>query len=133
MGVRHTLYLKMPKPLSAGKRYSLDLEALNAQASDKTQNFDPFAARSEAVHVNQIGYRPDDPVKQAFVSCWLGTGGVLALPLSMAFTIVDDASGKVVFNGKSERHFPADQPELMSRDANFNGTHCCQPDSVIRN
>ena len=128
VGVRHTLYLKLPKPLHSANRYSLDVGALNTQPSDLTRDFNPVGVRSEAVHVNQIGYRPDDPVKQAFVSCWLGTAGVLKLPELIDFAVVEEASGKVAFRGKSERHFPADRPELMARDVNFNGTDVARCD-----
>jgi len=122
VGVRHTLYLRLPKPLAPGKVYSLDLGSLNTRQSRVELILDPARTRSEAVHVNQIGYRPDDPAKQAFVSCWMGTGGSLPLPASLNFSLVDDTTRKVVFSGKGERHYPADKPELMAREVNFNGT-----------
>jgi endoglucanase len=122
VGVRHMLYLKLPRPLTPGKRYHVDLGPLNTRQPRAELAFAPARVRSEAVHVNQIGYRPDDPAKQAFVSCWLGTGGPLTLPETLNCALVEDASGKVVFQGKTERHFPADKPELMAREANHNGT-----------
>ena len=122
VAVRHTLYLRLPKPLTTGQSYAIDCGALNTRQPRGDLVFDPARIRSEAVHVNQIGYRPDDPAKQAFVSCWLGTGGALKLPEALGFALVDDATGQVVFRGKGERHFPADKPELMARNVNFNGT-----------
>ena len=44
------------------------------------------------------------------------------------FSLVEDASEKTVLTGKGARHFPADQPELMSRDVNFNGTDVARCD-----
>lgn len=122
VGVRHTLYLRLPKPLTPGKTYRVDLGTLNTRQPRAELGFTPARVRSEAVHVNQIGYRPDDPAKQAFISCWLGTGGALKLPETLNCALVEDPSGQVVFQGKAERHFPADQPELMAREANHNGT-----------
>lgn len=122
LAIRHTFYLRLPKPLAAGKTYTLEFGQLNTRQAAMEFAFDPALVRSEAVHVNQIGYRPDDLAKRAMVSCWLGTGGVLKLPESLDFSLVEDAGSKVVFQGKGERHFPADKVELMARDANFNGT-----------
>jgi endoglucanase len=128
VAVRHTLYLRLPKPLTPGKSYSMNLGGLNTQSARGELAFVPTHVRSEAVHVNQIGYRPDDPMKRAFVSCWMGTGGSLTLPEVLNFALVDDASSKVVFQGKGERHFPADKAELMAREVNFNGTDVARCD-----
>lgn len=35
----------------------------------------PFTQKSESVHVSQLGFRPNDPVKVAFLSLWRGNGG----------------------------------------------------------
>ena len=49
----------------------------------------------------QVGFRPDDPVKLAFLSCWMGSGGYLAYPACLSFGIVDDETGDVVFSGNA--------------------------------
>ena len=128
LSVRHTLYLKMPEPLATGKKYNIALGALNTKQNVAGFVFDAAKIRSEAVHVNQIGYRPDDPLKRAFVSCWLGNGGVLKLPQTLDFSLVDDKTSKEVFSGKGELHFPASKPELMQTDKNFNGTDVARLD-----
>ena len=120
--IRHTLFLKLPTPLSTGTAYSLDVGKINTREQKTGFTIDPTTTRSDAVHVNQVGYRPDDSVKRAFYSCWLGTGGALTLPEVIPFSIVDDASGEIVFSGKGERHFPAERVEKMARTANFNAT-----------
>jgi endoglucanase len=122
VAVRHTLYLRLAKRLLPGKAYTVDFGALNTRQPRAALAFNPARIRSEAVHVNQIGYRPDDPAKQAFVSCWLGTGGALQLPDTLDCALLEDTSGKVVFQGKAARHFPADKPELMAREVNHTGT-----------
>lgn len=128
VSVRHTLYLRLPKSLTPGKSYAIGLGDINTRPARGELVFDPQRIRSEAVHVNQIGYRPDDPIKRAFLSCWLGTGGALKLPEVVNFALVNDASDKVVFQGKGERHFPADKAELMAREVNFNGTDVARCD-----
>ncbi|KPK63586.1 MAG: hypothetical protein AMK73_05025 [Planctomycetes bacterium SM23_32] len=100
--MRHTLYLKMAKPFAPGKTYSISIAELNVQNGDLTFTADLPNARSDTVHVNQIGYRPDDPVKRGFLSVWLGTGGGCQLPEGLTFSILDDATGTPVFSGPVE-------------------------------
>lgn len=125
---KHTYYLTLPRPLKRGSTYSISLGELNTQQEEIEFTFDPLAIRSEAVHVNQIGYRPDDPVKRGFVSCWLGNGGRLEQPDTIRFVLVDDATGQVVFRGQGECHFPATKNEELARTANFNGTDVARCD-----
>ncbi len=117
--VRHVLYLRLPAPLQAGKQYRLSF------ASDRLApvvfTHDPATRRSEAVHVSQVGFRPDDPVKVAFLSCWLGRGGGLSYPVGTPFRVLDDATGKVVFEGKAAPSRLAAEPEDVYR-RNYNGT-----------
>lgn len=120
--MRHTLYLELPSPLLAGKHYTVSVGELNTRTPSATFEFDAAKVCSEAVHVNQIGFRADDPVKGAFVSCWMGNGGVLHLPAQMKFSLVEDATGKVVFSSQSSDLWPADKLEHQMRDANFSGT-----------
>jgi len=129
----HTLYLRLSKPLASGNEYLVRFPKLNIETTETRFICNPGKVRSEAVHVNQIGYRPDDPMKQAFVSCWLGTGGAMKLSESIRFAILDDASGKEVFDGIGEVHFPAERPELMAREVNFNGTDVARLDFSLFN
>jgi len=122
MEMRHTLYLRLPKPLAAGKHYTIDMGALNKRESSTRWVNDAARVRSEAVHVNQIGFRPDDPAKRAFVSCWLGNGGALKLPTTLNFSLIDDKTGKVVWSGQSRDLWPAGKLEQMQTARNFSGT-----------
>ena len=67
------VYLNLPEPLEADSEYAVVFSGSELPA----QKFicDPVSLRSEAVHVSQSGFRPDDPAKLAFLSCWLGNGG----------------------------------------------------------
>jgi endoglucanase len=75
--------------------------------------------RSESVHISHIGFRPDDPVKTAFLSLWMGTGGGYSFAERMPFTVVDDASGERVFQGRAEPAWRADRPEKYGRQVNY--------------
>lgn len=118
--LEHTVYLKLPHRLTPGKGYTIDLGRLNMREGQVTLTFDPTTVvRSEAVHVSQIGFRPDDPVKEGRLSLWMGTGGGCTFPVGLTFRLVKDANGETVFTGKVEAHWPADKPEEAAREENF--------------
>ena len=56
------------------------------------------------MHVTQVGYRPDDPCKRAYLSIWLGADAKdQALDIDYkvdAFELVEAKSGKTVYSGK---------------------------------
>jgi endoglucanase len=124
----HTLYLQLSQPFQSGKEYTIRFPRLNTRSEEAKLTWKPASVRSDSIHVNQIGYRPDDPSKKAFVSCWMGTGGTMKLPATLRFAILEDASGKKVFDGTGELHFPADRLETMARASNFNGTDVARLD-----
>jgi len=121
--VRHTLYLRLPRPLTPGKTYDLDLGNLNTRQATVKLDFDPAQVRSEAVHVNQIGYRPDDKPKRAFLSLWLGTGGALNYPDGLTFRVVRAGTGQSVFSGKVEKALDADGTEKLWQGKPVNMVH----------
>ena len=111
--VRHMLYLRLPKPLTPGKTYDLDLGNLNTRQATVKLAFDPAKVRSEAVHVNQIGYRPDDLPKVAFLSLWMGTGGALNYPDGLMFRVVRTGTNESVYAGKVEKALDAGGTEKL--------------------
>jgi endoglucanase len=122
LAMQHTVYLKMPSPLQAGHRYVITTTGLNLKQATLTFLCDSATVRSEAVHVNQIGYRPDDSPKRAFLSVWLGNGGACPFPEGLAFHLIDDKTGKVVFTGTVARILAADATETLRRAENFSKT-----------
>ncbi len=100
--VTHRIYLELPEAIQADKHYKISIDKLNVQNPELNFIADLPQVRSEAVHVNQVGYRPDDPVKRAFLSVWLGSGGGYTFPEGLSFSLVDDASGRAVYKGKVE-------------------------------
>ncbi len=73
---QHWIYLKLPSPLQQGMTYTLEIaSATNSDRSSASVTFDIYNTRSEAVHVNLVGYTPDAPHKAADLYQWLGDGG----------------------------------------------------------
>ncbi|HCE44204.1 MAG TPA: hypothetical protein DET40_11710 [Lentisphaeria bacterium] len=97
--MRHRIYLKLPSKIQPGKEYQISTEKINLKNPKVAFKADLQNVRSEIVHVNQIGYRPDDPDKQAFLSLWMGTGGAYKFQDGLKFSIIDEANGNSVFSG----------------------------------
>ncbi len=96
---RHTLYLKWATPLQPGQTYTLSFRGLPLEAV--TFTYDPQVNRSEAVHVAQTGFHPQDPVKVAFLSTWMGTGGPVNYGEGMTFWVINAQTDEIVYEGKT--------------------------------
>lgn len=119
---RHTIYLKLPLRLRPGQTCSLRLPDLKLSQEEVTFTFDPSRIRSEAIHVSHIGFRPGDPVKQAFLSVWLGNGGAHTYDRKLKFRLLDHETGESVFEGVVGEPWPAGRPEPMKREQNHSRT-----------
>lgn len=119
--LRHTIYLKLPAPLVDGKIYTIDFPGLNVEKRSVRFAFNDKVVRSEAIHTQQVGYRPDDPYKRAFLSIWLGTGGGHALDRFATFQLID-SSGRAVHRGKIERVLAVDGKERIRGSDNLSRT-----------
>ncbi len=72
----HWIYLRLPSSLQQGLTYTLEIaSATNSDRASETFTFDIFSRRSEAVHVNLVGYVPDAAHKAADLYHWMGDGG----------------------------------------------------------
>jgi hypothetical protein len=122
----HWVYVKMPTRMVAGKRYALNIR-LGENAGVKAFRFDPMKVRSEAVHVNAIGYAPDAPAKYAYLYHWMGDRGGLDLKpwVGRKFWLVDEKTGKKAFEGKIRFRKGATNVETQQTNdtpnANFQG------------
>lgn len=113
--VRHVIYLCLPQPLKPGCLYQV--EFASGLVSRQKFVYDPQKMRSEAIHVSHIGFRPDDPVKTAFLSLWTGTGGPLEFSEGTKFHILDDRTGKTVFTGTIRLiHRPGEPEDAYNKD-----------------
>jgi endoglucanase len=117
--VRHVVYLRLPQPLAAGKRYVVKADGLGL--AEQSFVYDPSALRSEAVHVSHLGFRPDDPSKVAFLSCWLGSGGPVEYRVGTPFQVVDAQTGRPALEGKVALSKAADDKTEDAYNRNYNG------------
>lgn len=98
------VFLQLDHDLAPGDEVTISFDDPDFSAIATT--FDPSTTISEAVHVNLVGYDPDDVVKKAFLSSWNGwsiEGDGTDVPEEyapgMTFDVVDAASGAVVYSG----------------------------------
>lgn len=122
LAVRHVLYLRLAKELREGCTYEIALSGLNTRQEHVTYVHRSRQVRSEAIHVSQIGYRPDDPYKQAFLSLWLGNGGGTTFPDADRFLLLDDATGRPVYGGDVELVMAVDGTEPLRVKKNYSQT-----------
>lgn len=124
--VEHTLYLKLPHPLQKGKHYNLVSSSISLPPVEFI--WEPEKQRSEAIHVSHLGFRPDDPAKVAFLSCWLGNGGGLSYPEKLVFHVLNDGDGKSVFQGLTALSKAASDETEDAYKRNYNGTDVYEMD-----
>jgi len=116
----NVIYLKLAESLEIGKNYIITFN--NSPLPAQKFTYDPDRLRSEAVHVNQIGFRPDDPAKVAFLSCWLGNGGGLNYKNGLAFLVLDDLTGQSVLEGETTLSKSSSDKTEDAYNKNYNGT-----------
>ena len=97
--MKHTVYLDLPAAMAAGETYTIELP--DSEFKPISYLHRPDLVRSEAVHVSQVGFRPDDPVKVGYLSTWAGNGGGLFYANGQTFWIVDDDTDEIVYGGQS--------------------------------
>ncbi|MBN2195516.1 MAG: glycoside hydrolase family 9 protein [Polyangiaceae bacterium] len=111
----HWIYLELPSSLQPGATYTLSIAgATNSSDTSAQVTFDLFDSRSEAVHVNLVGYLTDAPHKAADLYYWMGDGGARDYSSFeghevFVYDVVNDASvsvGTVTFGAAnaSEEH-----------------------------
>lgn len=123
--IEHTLFLRLDAPLETGQTYRLAFSGARLPALDYVHL--PATSRSPAIHVNQLGYRAEDPGKRAIVACWLGDGGALTLPEDLGFALVDSADGAEHHRGTLVRaKRPGEGEDAYHKD--YNGTEVWHAD-----
>ncbi|MBD0256543.1 MAG: glycosyl hydrolase family 5, partial [Cytophagales bacterium] len=74
--MEHVMFLKLPFSMVQGRTYTLTINGnTNTDVTSRTFTYDIFNSRSEALHVNVVGYYPSTGVKAADLYAWLGDGG----------------------------------------------------------
>jgi endoglucanase len=109
----HWIYLFLPSPMKRGKHYSVDTGALAKNGKRWSFDFNERSNRSEAVHVNLMGYVPSSPSKFAYVYQWAGDKGGLDLSAyaGKKFLLIDKATNLPVFDGRVAFRKSASNPE----------------------
>jgi uncharacterized protein YjdB len=100
----HAMYLELPHPLTEGASYTLvlDHEALNVVRDTLRFAFVANELRSEALHVNQIGYVADPAIpKYGYLYHWAGDKGGIDFSAfaGQAFRLVEVQTGATAFTG----------------------------------
>jgi endoglucanase len=119
---KHYVYLNLPHALKTGHAYRINLPALNLKQSACYYVHDPAHVRSEAVHVSQIGFRADDPDKNAFLSIWIGTGGGYTFSEIPGFSLIDDKANETVYTGIGVLQWKGSEPEGVGSKINHSRT-----------
>ncbi|MCY3022807.1 MAG: glycoside hydrolase family 9 protein [Planctomycetota bacterium] len=122
----HWLYLVLPQPLTPGKTYTVKVDGI-AGIEPMTLAYSFDKSRSEAVHVNVLGYLPDAPDKFAYVYHWAGDRGSVDLSFlkGRSFRLVDQKTGKAAFTAFVTFRAPANQPETGQLKDTPNGNFLC--------
>ncbi len=116
--IEHIIYLKLPFVLESGKTYTLEAKNLFSQIKF---TFDPQNMFNEAIHVSQIGFRPDDPWKTAFISLWMGNGEEFNLSDGAEFYLKSKVNNKIVYRGKIVLSKSASQKDEDYFKKNYSG------------
>ncbi|NJK93935.1 MAG: hypothetical protein HC905_02515, partial [Bacteroidales bacterium] len=97
----HWIYLSLPTPLVNGKTYVFQT-SVAGNGNTWTFIYDETKLRSEAVHVNQIGYSTRSAQKYGYVYHWMGDKGGLDLSAfnNAAFSLIDVNTGSSAFSGQ---------------------------------
>ena len=94
----HMIYLVCENTFEPGEHYQLTFPQGMLDRDAYAFDFDPKTRMSEAIHISQVGFRPDDPAKRAYLSLWMGKGGGLTYDDIRRFALIDE-EGRTVFEG----------------------------------
>jgi endoglucanase len=120
----HTFYLQLKQSLQPGQTYDI---TTNGSGLDTLKfTYEPSLVTSEAIHVSQTGWRPDDPSKVAYLSTWMGEqGGGLDYAEGTRFWLVNDTNNQRVYEGRTILSGRKDASEDY-RGQNYTGTDVYQ-------
>ena len=98
----HWVYLHLPEPLEMGKKYSISTNDIAGNGKEWELEFTLEKNRTEAVHVNIIGYDPRAPKKYGYVYHWSGESGGIDFSKYNGnnFYLINTQTGEKQFTGK---------------------------------
>ncbi|MEM7574615.1 MAG: carbohydrate-binding domain-containing protein, partial [Bacteroidota bacterium] len=72
----HYVILQMPSPLQQGNSYTINLPGnIEADANQISFTYNYLSSRSDAIHINTVGYPSLSSIKSADLYYWLGDAG----------------------------------------------------------
>jgi hypothetical protein len=72
----HWIFLQLPQSMKQGCTYTVSIpNGLGSDTNSAAVKFDIWNSQSEAIHVNILGYTPQEATKAADLYLWLGDGG----------------------------------------------------------
>lgn len=97
----HFIYLVLPYELKKDAKYIIELAWIADNKNVIEFTYNETNLRSEAIHINQIGYTPDSRMKFGYVYSWMGDLGPLQLKdyTKLKFYLVDEGTQKTSFTG----------------------------------
>lgn len=114
------IYLSLPRALHEGKTYRVAFRLGDLRPVDFIYDVDRL--RSDAVHVSHVGFHPNDPIKVAFLSTWMGSGGPLDYQEGLDFSVIDTKARVEVYSSQTTLAKSLSEAEDAS-GRNFNGTN----------
>lgn len=115
-----TVFVRLPRPMSEGKRYTFNSEGLGEKSVDTSFVWSDKQILSDAIKVNQIGYYSPAGIRFAYFGKWLGTAGALDLVVS-DYSVIDLKSGKTAYEGKAKLRHEAGQKHEDAYKSDFSG------------
>ncbi|RPI18758.1 MAG: hypothetical protein EHM61_28675, partial [Acidobacteria bacterium] len=109
----HLIYLVLPSRLRSANTYRVGIGGLARNLEAASIHFDEKWTRSEAIHVNQVGYLPDCDSKFGYVSHWMGDLEGLSLDdrAGARFEILEAPSRQPVYAGSMSLRYRKTQRE----------------------
>lgn len=114
----HWLYLYLPEPLEQGQKYIITTNDLAGNENSWEVEFSPEKNRSEAIHVNLVGYDPRAPKKYGYVYHWGGSAGSIDFSKYSEnnFYLIDTESEEKMYTG--QLLFRKNKTNIETRQAN---------------
>ncbi len=121
--LRHDIFLEFDRNLKNGNIYTIHLDDSLHLSDSITFRFVEDKLRSEAIHLNLLGFAPDDK-KKAYLSVWMGEGGGCHYEEEFHFNVIEAGTEQLVLNGKTSLKTSGDGPEytINGRGQNHNLT-----------
>ncbi len=119
------VFIHLDAPMTVGDQISIGFN--DPQFAPQVVTYAPSTVISEAIHVNLVGFDPDDAHKVAYLSSWDGfdtTGAGAGVAHEFApgtvFRVINEATGAVAFTGVTTLY--QDQSTLSDFELNFQQT-----------